>query len=50
MQENLVCVSCEADVAIAMELKKMDIPVMTQNWIVSAVLQYKFDDRLKLLQ
>ena len=45
-----MCVSCEADVAIAKELQKLDIPVMTQNWIVSAILQYKFDDRLKLKQ
>ena len=48
MQENMVCVSCEADIGIARELQKLDIPVMAQNWLVSAILQYKFDDRLKL--
>ena len=48
IQENMVCVSCAADLAIVEEVEKLTIPVMAQNWLFSAILQYKFDDRLKL--
>ena len=48
IQENMVCVSCTADLAVVEEVEKLDIPVMSQNWIFSAILQYKCDDRLKL--
>ena len=50
MQENMVCVSCTADLTIVEEVEKLKIPVMSQNWLVSAILQHKFDDRLTLKQ
>ena len=46
VQENLVCVSCRTDLDIVMDAKKLDIPVMAQNWLVTAVLCYVFDQRL----
>ena len=46
VQENLVCVSCRSDLDIIVKAKKRDIPVMAQNWLVTAVLCYVFDQRL----
>ena len=48
MQENMVCVCCIADVSIAEEMEELGIPVMTQNWLITAILQHKFVDQLKL--
>ena len=48
MQENMVCVCCMADVSIAEEMEELGIPVMTQNWLITAILQHKFVDQLKL--
>ena len=48
MQENMVCVSCQADAAIVEKMQKLCIPVVNQSVLTTVILQHRGLDQLKL--
>ena len=45
---NLVIVSCPEDKKKTSSLEKAGVPVMQKEWLLTGLLQYKLDKKLKL--
>ena len=46
--EGLHIVSCEADKKQTLDLSKLGVPVMDKEWLLSGLLKYKLDRKLRL--